>query len=103
MSKVETRFKSLMLISLIMVVINVGIGALLTFYLDFTSNVFAVIIGTVILLQGMFYLIRYLYDGLGKKVFAIVKVYFIEFPPMIILTATKEAFNKIQNCNSLKL
>ena len=71
MSKVETRFKSLMLISFIMVMINVMVGAVLTFYLDFSSKIVAVIIGTVVLLQGMFYFIRYLYDGLGKKVFAI--------------------------------
>lgn len=71
MSKVETRFKSLMLISFIMVMINVMVGALLTIYLDFSSKVTAVIIGTVVLLQGMFYFIRYLYDGLGKKVFAV--------------------------------
>ena len=71
MSKVETRFKSLMLVSYIMVFISVAIGALLTFCLSFSSKVAAVIIGTVVLLQGMFYFIRYLYDGLGKKVFAI--------------------------------
>lgn len=71
MNKVETRFKSLMLISFVMVIINVMVGALLTLYLDFSSKIVAVIIGTVILLQGMFYFIRYLYDGLGKKVFAI--------------------------------
>ena len=71
MSKVETRFRSLMLISFVMVCINIAIGALLTFYLDFSTKVAAVIIGTVVLLQGMFYFIRYLYDGLGKKVFAV--------------------------------
>ena len=71
MSKVETRFKSLMLISFIMVFINVMVGALLTFYLNLSTKVVAVIIGTVILLQGLFYFIRYLYDGLGRKVFAV--------------------------------
>ncbi len=71
MSKVETRFRSLMLISFVMVFIKIIIGALLTFYLDFSVKVAAVIIGTVVLLQGMFYFIRYLYDGLGKKVFAV--------------------------------
>ena len=71
MSKVETRFRALMLISFIMVFINVMIGALLTFYLNFSTKIVAVITGTVVLLQGMFYFIRYLYDGLGRKVFAV--------------------------------
>ncbi len=71
MSKVETRFRALMLVSVIIAVLEVAVGVLLTTYLDFSVKLAAVIIGTVILLYGMFYLIRYLYDGLGKKVFAI--------------------------------
>lgn len=71
MSKVETRFKGLMVVSFILVLINVVAGAALTFYLDFSVDVAAVIVGTVMLLHGMFLLIRYLYDGLGKKVFSI--------------------------------
>lgn len=71
MKKVESRFKGLMLVSAVMAVIDICIGALLALYLKFTTNISAVIIGTVILLHGIFYLIRYIYDGLGKKVFAI--------------------------------
>ena len=71
MNKVETRLKGLMLVSLIMVLINVVVGAYLTFYLNISTKIAGVIIGTAVLLQGMFYFIRYLYDGLGKKVFAV--------------------------------
>ena len=69
MSKVEVRFKGLMLVSLIMVLIDISVGLLLNQYLKFTMKSTAVIVGSVMLLHGMFYLIRYIYDGLGKKVF----------------------------------
>ncbi len=71
MSKVDLRLKGLMMISVIMAVVDVSVGCLLTFYLKFSTKLAAVIIGTVILLHGMYHLIRYIYDGLGKKVFAV--------------------------------
>ena len=69
MSKVNKRFQNLMLISLIMVVVDVAVGLLLMNYFDFSDKVFSVICGSVILLHGLFFTIRYLYDGLGKNVF----------------------------------
>jgi uncharacterized membrane protein HdeD (DUF308 family) len=71
MNKVELRLKGLMMISVILAVVDISVGCLLTFYLKFSTKLSAVIIGTVILLHGMFHLIRYIYDGLGKKVFAV--------------------------------
>ena len=70
MNKVSKRFQNLMLISLVMVVIDIAVGVLLMNYFDFSERVFSVIIGSTILLHGLFYTIRYLYDGLGKNVFA---------------------------------
>lgn len=69
MSKVSKRLQNLMLVSLVMVVIDVTVGLLLMNYFDFSNRVFSVIIGSVILLHGLFLIIRYLYDGLGKKIF----------------------------------
>ena len=40
-------------------------------YYDFSNKVYSVIIGSVVLLHGLFFAIRYLYDGLGKKVFTV--------------------------------
>lgn len=71
MKKVESRFKNLMLVSVIMAVVDVIVGICLTLYLGLTTHLVAVVVGTVILLHGMFSLIRYIYDGLGKNVFAI--------------------------------
>lgn len=69
MNKVNKRFQNLMLISLVMVVVDVLVGLLLMNYFDFSERVFSVIVGSVILLHGLFFTIRYLYDGLGKNVF----------------------------------
>ncbi len=71
MNKVSKRFQNLMLVSLVMVVIDIAIGVLLMNYYDFSERVFSVIIGSTIVLHGLFYAIRYLYDGLGKNVFAV--------------------------------
>ena len=58
MGKVEKRFGTLMYISLIFVLINIA------------TSIITVVIGSLILIHGIFYLIKYLYDGLGRKVFA---------------------------------
>jgi uncharacterized membrane protein HdeD (DUF308 family) len=71
MNKASKKFQNLMLISLVMVVVDILVGVLLMNYFDFTEKIFSIIIGSVILLHGLFYAIRYLYDGLGKKVFTV--------------------------------
>ena len=71
MKKAESRFRGLMLVSSIMAVIDVIVGAVLALYLDLSTHLCTVIIGTVVLLHGLFYLIRFLYDGFGKDVFSI--------------------------------
>lgn len=70
MNKVNKRMQNLMLGSLAFAVIDVvaGLAFILGEKFKLPSNV--VILSALILVNSLFYLIRYLYDGLGKKVFA---------------------------------
>lgn len=70
MGKIEKRFGTLMYISLIFVLVDIVIGALLMYKLNIPTSIITVLIGSLILIHGLFYLIRYLYDGLGKRFFA---------------------------------
>ena len=71
MNKVIKRFENMMFSSLLMVFFNVLVGLVLIFFNDFSTKINYVIVGSFILVNGLFYIIRYLYDGLGNKFFAI--------------------------------
>lgn len=71
MNKVTKRFKQMMNFSLGISFLDVLVGMLFFVYSDFSIKVCSVIIGALVLVHGLFYLLRYVYDGLGKKVFAI--------------------------------
>lgn len=70
MNKVIKRFESLMLYSLIMPLLDIIVGFLYLKFTDFSMKVNIVILGVSIVLHGLFYFIRYIYDGLGCKVFS---------------------------------
>lgn len=71
MNKVIKRMQNLMIGSLAVVLIYVLVGLVLIMGEKFKLTTDVVIISAFILVHGLFYIIRYLYDGLGKKVFAI--------------------------------
>ena len=71
MNKVIKRFENMMFSSLLIVFFNVLVGLILIFFNDFSTKINYVIVGSFILVNGLFYIIRYLYDGLGNKFFAI--------------------------------
>ena len=71
MKKITERFKKLMLASLGIAVLDLLVGVLFLIFTTFSTKVCSVIIGALILVHGLFYMIRYIYDGLGRKVFSV--------------------------------
>ena len=71
MRKITNRFEKMMLISMGVSLIDVIVGVLFIVCTSFSTKVNMVILGATILVHGLFYVIRYLYDGLGKKVFSV--------------------------------
>ncbi len=71
MNKVTERFKKLMIASMGIFALDVLVGLLFLFNDTFSDRVFCTVLGALFLVHGLFYMIRYIYDGLGKKVFAI--------------------------------
>ena len=69
--KVKIRFEKLMLSSVGMVVLDVLVGLLLLNYKSFSVKTTSIIVGSLLVLHGLFFMIRYLYDGLGENVFAV--------------------------------
>lgn len=70
MNKVIKRFESLMLYSLVMPILDIIVGILFLKFTEFSMKVNITILGVSIILHGLFYFIRYIYDGLGTKVFS---------------------------------
>lgn len=70
MNKVTERFKKIMLASMGVYALDILVGVLFLVVNTFSNRVCCVILGALLLVHGLFYLIRYIYDGLGKKVFA---------------------------------
>ncbi len=71
MDVVEKRFSILLLISMAMVLIDALVGVSLFVFINLSSKITSVILGSLILIHGLFYLIRYVYDGLGNRFFAV--------------------------------
>lgn len=71
MDKVIKRMQSLMLVSLVMVLVDLIAGLAFVLGDKFALQTSVVILSALILVGGLFHIVRYLYDGLGKKVFAI--------------------------------
>lgn len=68
MNKVIARFERLMFSSFFVSVLDIIIGILFT---DTSTKICIVVLGSLILVHGIFYIIRYIYDGLGTKFFAV--------------------------------
>lgn len=71
MDKVVKRFNGLLLSSIVFSVLDVIIGFMLFKYTELSMKVNMVIIGSLITIHGLHFIIRYIYDGLGSKIFAI--------------------------------
>lgn len=71
MDRIAKRFNTLMLTSLIMPLIDIIIGILFIQFPDLAVEVNVRILAGLILIHGIYFLIRYIYDGLGNRFFAI--------------------------------
>ena len=75
MNRVTERFKKMMFASMGVYVLDIIVGLLFFMFETFNDRVSCVILGALILVHGLFYMIRYVYDGLGRKVFAMDVVF----------------------------
>lgn len=71
MKKITERFKKIMLASLGIAALDLLVGVIFLIFNGLSTNVCSVIIGALMLVHGLFYMIRYIYDGLGRKVFSV--------------------------------
>lgn len=71
MNKIVERFEKLMLSSMLISLLDVIVGIIFLKFTDFTTRINIIILGSLILVHGLFFIIRYVYDGLGNKFFAI--------------------------------
>ena len=71
MGKIESRFSNLMFSSILVGFIGVIVGLLMALLKFLSVSQIVLMFGALVLINGFFYIIRYLYDGLGKKVFAV--------------------------------
>lgn len=70
MEKVVKRFGKVINVSMLSLIVDILIGALLLFLSDeFAFNSNFVVVGVLMLVKGLASLIRYVYDGLGNKFF----------------------------------
>lgn len=71
MTKINKRFGSMMFYSLGVSILDIIVGMVFIIFSSLAAKTNVVILGSTILIHGLFYIIRYLYDGLGKKVFSV--------------------------------
>lgn len=71
MEKIVKRFDNLVLSSIIFSLIDIIVGFILFNYTEFSMKINMVMIGSLMTIHGLSFLIRYIYDGLGNKFFAI--------------------------------
>ena len=71
MKKVVDRFRKLMLCSFLTSLLDIIVGILFIIFTDVSTKIIVIVLGAIILVHGLFCLIRYIYDGLGTKFFAI--------------------------------
>lgn len=71
MDKIVKRFDCLLFSSIIFSVLDIIVGFMLFKYTNFSMKICMVILGSLITIHGIEYIIRYIYDGLGIKFFAI--------------------------------
>lgn len=69
MSKITERLEKLMLFSVGINLLDILVGILFLVFTKLAIQSNTVILGALILVHGIFFIIRYIYDGLGKKVF----------------------------------
>lgn len=71
MDLIIKRFYKMMYISMFAVLLDIFMGVILLVFPDMASKMAIVLVGSLIVIHGLFYLIRYIYDGLGSRVFSV--------------------------------
>lgn len=70
MNKILSRFYGIMNVSVCMYVLDIIVGIIMICFTDFSIKLCSVVVGSLILIHGLFSLIRYLYDGFGIRLFS---------------------------------
>ena len=71
MNRVIERFKKMMFASMGIYILYIIVGLLFFFFDSFSDRIACVILGALMLVHGLFYMVRYIYDGFGKKIFSV--------------------------------
>ena len=69
MNKVIDRYNKLLNVSMLFVVFDVVLGIMLLKFTEASFKIIMVLLGCFILVNGLFSLIRFFYDGLANKIF----------------------------------
>ena len=70
MEKVIEKFNKIINISILTLVIDLAVGILLVASTSFATKIAAIVIGSLLIIRGIYSIIRYIYDGIGIKIFA---------------------------------
>ena len=71
MKKQANRFKKILNYSFLLEIVDVVVALLLIFYTSFSIKICAVIMGALLVVHGLFSLIKFFYDGLASRVFGL--------------------------------
>lgn len=71
MNKIIKRFEKLMISSVLIAVLDIIVGIVFIQFTDLSTKMNVLILGSLVLIHGIFYIIKYIYDGLGNRMFAI--------------------------------
>ena len=71
MNKVLDRYNKLLNVSLLFVVFDVVLGIMLLKFTEASFKIIMILLGCFIIVNGLFSLIRFFYDGLANRVFKI--------------------------------
>lgn len=69
MEKVLKRFNTILNFSIIMLLLDIVVGVLFVLITDLSTKVITIMLGMLIFINGLFSLLRYIYDGLGNRIF----------------------------------
>ena len=63
------NFKKVLIMNIVLMAIIAGAGMLLFIFSDLSTRIIALITGVIFILDGLFCLIKYLYDGFDSKIY----------------------------------
>ena len=86
MEKVLKRFNLMLNFSILMLVLDIVVGVLFVLVADLSTKIVTIMLGMLIFIHGLFSLLRYVYDGLGNRIFFVDLISFVAYIILGIFT-----------------